>query len=537
MVMMKSEIESKINNLQRNFLELDSLFELSVITNQSYTIIDLFLNVSDFIKKYINIKHIYFFVNSNGYFHLPPRIYDDKIHTIELEASNQELRSILPLNNIVKVTNENSPPIYKSLWEKYGLTELNCDYAYAISMSKDSSYLVMFSKKEDGTYLDTKDIKFLKRIFSYIQPAFLKLNKTKTQNEQIQNLNKALHNMSILYNISQAVNFIDDLKRLLNVILDKAIETIDAEKGSLMLYDFQDNTLQVKVVYGLENKEIENNINNGLIECSKFKPNEGIAGKVFATKTPIISNLGENDPRFKVNEGTYKLSSLLCVPLVVKGEAIGVINISNKRDNKVFTKIDLEFMEALSNQAAIAIDNAKLYELATKDGLTKLYIYRHFYNLLENEINRARRYNHKLSLLMIDIDNFKNINDRYGHLVGDRILQEIASNIEQTIRQIDIPARYGGEEFAIILPETTCSAARVIAERLRKKIQELDIVLEDGTLLKVTISVGISEFFVHAQNIKELINCADIAMYKSKNNGRNCTYEYDKDECIRITQE
>ncbi len=536
MVMMKSEIETKINKLQRNFLELDSLFELSVITNQSYTVIDLFLNVSDFIKKYINIKNIYFFVNSNGYFHLPPRLYDERIYTIELEASNHELRSILPLNNIVRVTDDSSQPIYKSLWDKYGLKELNCDYAYAISLSKDASYLVMFTKKEDGSFLLPDDIKFLKRIFSYIQPAFLKLNKNKTQNEQIQNLNKALHNMSILYNISQAVNFIDDLKRLLNVILDKAIETIDAEKGSLMLYDFQDNSLQVKVVYGLENKEVENNINNGLIECSKFKPNEGIAGKVFATKTPIISNLGENDPRFKINEGTYKLSSLLCVPLVVKGEAIGVINISNKRNNKVFTKIDLEFMEALSNQAAIAIDNAKLYELATKDGLTKLYIYRHFYNLLENEINRARRYKHKLSLLMIDIDNFKKINDKYGHLAGDRILQEIASNIEQTIRQIDIPARYGGEEFAIILPETTCGAARVIAERLRKKIEDLSVVLDDGTILNVTISVGIAEFMIHAQNVKDLINCADIAMYKSKNDGRNCTYEYNIDECIRVTE-
>lgn len=536
MVMMKSEIETKINTLQRNFLELDSLFELSVITNQSYTIIDLFLNVSDFIKKYINIKNIYFFVNSNGYFHLPPRIYDERMHTIELEANNQEFRSILPLNNIVRVTDDNSQPIYKSLWDKYGLSELNCDYAYAINLSKDASYLVMFTKKDDGRFLESNDIKFLKRIFSYIQPAFLKLNKNKAQNEQIQNLNKALHNMSILYNISQAVNFIDDLKRLLNVILDKAIETLDAEKGSLMLYDFQYNSLQVKVVYGLDNKDIENNINNGLIECSKFKPNEGIAGKVFATKTPIISNLGENDPRFKINDGAFKLSSLLCVPLVVKGEAIGVINISNKRNNKVFTKIDLEFMEALSNQAAIAIDNAKLYELATKDGLTKLYIYRHFYNLLENEINRARRYKHKLSLLMIDIDHFKNINDKYGHLAGDRILQEIASNIEQTIRQIDIPARYGGEEFAIILPETTCCAARVIAERLRKKIQDLSVILEDGTVLNVTISVGIAEFMVHAHNVKDLIHCADIAMYKSKNDGRNCTYEYNPDDCIRVTE-
>ena len=219
----------------------------------------------------------------------------------------------------------------------------------------------------------------------------------------------------------------------------------------------------------------------------------------------------------------------------MKNEAIGVINISNKKNNKFFTRQDMEFMEALANQAAIAIDNAKLYELATKDGLTKLYIYRHFYALLETEIQRSLRYQRNMSLLMMDIDFFKNINDSYGHLLGDQILREISSVINSTIRKIDVAARYGGEEFAIILPETSAKSARVIAERLRKNIENMRLEISEEITLQTTVSIGISEFPLHGETAKDIINCADIALYEAKRNGRNCTYQYDNGSCIKVS--
>ena len=172
------------------------------------------------------------------------------------------------------------------------------------------------------------------------------------------------------------------------------------------------------------------------------------------------------------------------------------------------------------------VDFAQLYELATKDGLTKLYIHRHFYNLLDAEMKRVQRYHHVLSLLMMDIDNFKNVNDTYGHLVGDMVLKEIAATIQKTIRHVDIPARYGGEEFTIILPETPAINAVVIAERLRKRISEIEVRIDNDTVIHPTISIGLAEFPNAAEEINELIDWADKALYVSKENGKNCIHLY-----------
>ncbi|MBR1373344.1 sensor domain-containing diguanylate cyclase, partial [bacterium] len=211
--------------------------------------------------------------------------------------------------------------------------------------------------------------------------------------------------------------------------------------------------------------------------------------------------------------------------------------ITNKKNGKLFNKKDLEFVEALANQAAIAVDNAQLYELATKDGLTKLYIHRHFYSLLESELKRVQRYRHVLSLLMMDIDNFKSVNDTYGHLIGDIVLKEIAATIQKTVRHVDIPARYGGEEFTVILPETSAAKAVTIAERLRQKISEIEIKVDENTYVRPTVSIGLAEFPNAASEIKSLIDCADKALYVSKRNGKNCIHLYFDNQITRYVPE
>ena len=194
-------------------------------------------------------------------------------------------------------------------------------------------------------------------------------------------------------------------------------------------------------------------------------------------------------------------------------------------------------MTSLSNQAAIAIDNAKLYELATKDGLTKLYISRHFYTLLENEIRRCSRYKHKMSLLMLDIDNFKQVNDTYGHLIGDQILRELSNEISQTVRKIDIPARYGGEEFIVILPETTKEDAVIIAERLRINISKIKVKAKEDTYISPTTSIGVCQYPMDGEEAKTLINSADTALYHSKHNGKNIVSIFDEAGCKLIPRE
>jgi diguanylate cyclase (GGDEF)-like protein len=229
------------------------------------------------------------------------------------------------------------------------------------------------------------------------------------------------------------------------------------------------------------------------------------------------------------------VTSLLCIPLIVKEETIGIINISNKKDNKFFNQDDLEFMCALANQAAIAINNAQLYELAITDGLTKLFIYRHFHYLLDNEIKRALRYRHSLSLLMMDIDNFKEINDSYGHQVGDEVLRAIADVIANDCRKIDLPSRYGGEEFALILPETKKENAGIIAERLRYKIDQLVLnINENAQNISSTVSIGIAGLPDDAENKEDLIQKADKALYFAKNYGKNCVAQYNDEGCSII---
>ena len=521
---MTNDLAEKVYSLQKNVLELHNLFDLNMVANQSRSIEELLSKVAFLVKSSLSIQNIRFFLNNNGVFQTK-NIAADSDMEFEFTVDNAPFLQT-ETEEIIKVTNQDGTLIYSAFWNTYDLNELGTEYMKVFYNETVPFCLCSISKKEGDVSLSDSDVSYLEQVFSCIDPILRKFVKTKEQESKIQDLNRTLHNLSILYNISQAVNFIDDLKRLISVILDKAIDTVNAEKGSLMLYDASDNTLQVKVVYGLKDKKHEDAINNGVIECQKMRPDSGIAGKVFTEKKSIITNLGGKDPRFSQLANDNNVSSLICVPLIAKGECIGIINITNKKNGKLFNKKDLEFVEALANQAAIAVDNAQLYELATKDGLTKLYIHRHFYFLLESEIKRVQRYNHVLSLVIMDIDNFKHVNDTYGHLVGDMVLKEIASTIQKTVRHVDIPARYGGEEFTIILPETTALNAVTIAERLRQKISEIQVRVDENTVISPTVSIGIAEFPNAAEGIKELIDCADKALYVSKENGKNCIHLY-----------
>jgi diguanylate cyclase (GGDEF)-like protein len=162
-----------------------------------------------------------------------------------------------------------------------------------------------------------------------------------------------------------------------------------------------------------------------------------------------------------------------------------------------------------------------LQDLATRDGLTKLYNHSMFYSILNNEILRAKRFGHALSVLMLDIDHFKQINDAHGHVVGDRILERLARAIQQSARSLDSVCRYGGEEFCIILPETDAAAALRAAERLRTEVEQIDFDLGGGQTTNVTISVGGASLSEQASSSIKLTKKADAALYAAKEKGRN----------------
>lgn len=166
--------------------------------------------------------------------------------------------------------------------------------------------------------------------------------------------------------------------------------------------------------------------------------------------------------------------------------------------------------------------NEKLRCLALEDGLTGLYNHRHFHEILDQELERSRRHSRSLSLLLLDIDFFKKVNDSYGHLIGDQVLKRLAIQVRKVTRASDIIARFGGEEFAIILPETNTAGTRVFGERVRRSIEMMDIGVREYSF-RVTVSVGGTTFEpdMPINNREILIEVADKAVYHSKGLGRN----------------
>jgi diguanylate cyclase (GGDEF)-like protein len=188
---------------------------------------------------------------------------------------------------------------------------------------------------------------------------------------------------------------------------------------------------------------------------------------------------------------------------------------------------DLMILNLITDIAASSVEKAVLYDYerqkAIRDGLTGTYNHRFFQEMLDNKIAEAERNKDPISLLMIDLDNFKLINDEFGHQNGDMILREVGKLMKDRIRSYDILARYGGEEFAIILPKTTSEEGFRVAENLRETIENKDFISPDEIKFRITVSIGVSELGEHAYNKKDLIDAADRGLYSAKKEGKNRT--------------
>jgi diguanylate cyclase (GGDEF)-like protein len=200
----------------------------------------------------------------------------------------------------------------------------------------------------------------------------------------------------------------------------------------------------------------------------------------------------------------------------------------DKTTGQPFTEEDLSALMKLIDQAAIAIEIASLYQrmadLVITDDLTKLFNTRYLNRTIEMEIQRSVRYHSSVSLIFMDIDYFKNINDRYGHLVGSKVLVEMGQLLLKNLRTVDIVTRYGGDEFVIVLPQTPPSAATQIAERIRISIEKNVFMKKEGYSLKMTASFGVTSYPESAKSKEELIKLADEAMYKIKYQRGNGVY-------------
>jgi diguanylate cyclase (GGDEF)-like protein len=190
-----------------------------------------------------------------------------------------------------------------------------------------------------------------------------------------------------------------------------------------------------------------------------------------------------------------------------------------------FTQHEWLVLATIVSELAVAVDKAQLYrlttELANTDELTGLYNYRHLSQVLGDEVDRARRYDHPLSLLMIDFDRFKLVNDTYGHIVGDQVLVETAQVLRDSLRSTDLLARYGGEEFSAVLPETEAEGALAVAEKLRMAVAEHEFLVDGRPIGPLSVSTGFASYPEHANSAQQLLSRADDALYSAKAAGRN----------------
>jgi diguanylate cyclase (GGDEF)-like protein len=214
------------------------------------------------------------------------------------------------------------------------------------------------------------------------------------------------------------------------------------------------------------------------------------------------------------------IRSLLLAPLLVDGEVVGLLALQSERAAQ-YDDHQLGLLTTIAQQAAIVIESARHYELATVDSLTGLYVRDYFFSRLDEEDERARRYGGSFAVLMVDLDGFKEINDRNGHLAGDHYLREISRVIRDQLRAADIACRYGGDEFCLLLPQTGPIGARAIAERIRAAVSRR-IVGVEGLALRTTVSIGLAVYPDHdAGDLRGLMRKADEAMYRAKRSGRD----------------
>jgi diguanylate cyclase (GGDEF)-like protein len=229
------------------------------------------------------------------------------------------------------------------------------------------------------------------------------------------------------------------------------------------------------------------------------------------------------------NSHIKQLSPEVISPLWGKSSLYGFLILGKKLDTQNFNSEDLNYIYQFAELAAISIENAKLFEMAIIDRMTRLYNHQYFKNRLYEEIERCKRYRNNLSLMFFDIDHFKSFNDTYGHQQGDIVLKEVAKIMKESVRKSDIPARYGGEEFAVILPETGIDDALIVGEKVRKRIERYPFPGQ-AEPLHVTISCGIAQYPLSEEDYTstDFVEMADQALYYSKRNGRNQVTIYSK---------
>ena len=295
------------------------------------------------------------------------------------------------------------------------------------------------------------------------------------------------------------------------MIAPRAIELLDGSAMALYLHDQADDVLELAICLGESQPPIEQAVRRG----------QGLAGYVWERGEPLLLSDYHTGRTGELLAARSVWGRVAGAPIVYGGEFLGVLFVFS---DQTFTPNDLNLLGLFASHAGAAIRNARMHsqlrELAIRDPMTGIFNRRHFFELADAIFDHSRRYNRPLAALVFDADHYKDVNDTYGHLVGDEVLKQITARCSALIRQADIFGRYGGEEFVIVMPETGLTGALKMAERLRAAVADPPYETEKGAVL-ATISLGVARSRRSTPTLLELLGEADAALYRAKDAGRN----------------
>jgi len=337
--------------------------------------------------------------------------------------------------------------------------------------------------------------------------------------EEMEVLNKSLQfekqKFEQILDLEEKIGTFSDFNKLADFIVSGIADVLELERCSLMLLDEKTGALAIKGAVGLDHK---------IMRESKPSLGEGIAGLVAKERKPLLVEVIDTDERVgRENLPSYKTKSFLSVPILLDHKLLGVVNVTDKRSSEstVFTDFDLKVLLWIVRQSAVAIENTQLYKelkyLTVTDPLTNLHNYRHFMRTLEYEISRFQRFGDPLSLLIMDIDDFKEYNEARGPARGDEILKGISDILSDHLREVDIICRYASDEFAVIFPATDVGEAKMIAHKISDAVSCLD------SAKKFTLSFGLASCH-KGMNRHDFILKADAALTHAKRHGKNQLY-------------
>ncbi|HPE28756.1 MAG TPA: diguanylate cyclase [Candidatus Mcinerneyibacteriales bacterium] len=361
-----------------------------------------------------------------------------------------------------------------------------------------------------------------RELIEALEKSFFQYHLERENETLLEKLNRKVYQLNLLNETAKMLNSSLKLDDILLKLMQNAGALVNAEAWTLFMYNKEKNVLVFKYVVGEASDKL-----TGV----ELPWGTGIVGWAAANRQSILVKDTGKDERFfkKIDKKTkFTTKSVICVPIVYRDDLLGVVEVINKQDGSAFDEEDLNILEILVEDAAISIKNTYLleetYTLTLMDHLTRLYNLRKLNDLL-GEFQEEK---HPFSLLFMDLDNFKSVNDNYGHAYGSSTLIEFAELLKKIIDTEEYGFRYGGDEFILLLPGKGIEEARECAEKIHECLRTYKFINKDGIAVTLSVSIGISHFPSLSPSGQEALFQADRAMYSVKRRGKNGTALFHK---------